>query len=200
MNEFLAGGGDVVRAFARDVQLRPDRRAERAARRRRRARRLHGDDGASACRAAPESGRGALAFVELLDDVYRTGRPHNGFATPVFISHGPDAPDKHLYLDFVYQPIRSAAAGAPPLTRLVDDDAAVPQVDVIAVAVAAGRDEVVVRSLLHLHDLSAWLALQGNDGGEIGGVADFLLRERDSRLRQRAGHDENERSFESAHG
>jgi signal transduction histidine kinase len=47
-------------------------------------------------------------FVELLDDVYRTGRPHSGYATPVFVSHGPDGPDKHLYLDFVYQPIRDA--------------------------------------------------------------------------------------------
>jgi PAS domain S-box-containing protein len=48
-------------------------------------------------------------FVELLDDVYRTGRPHNGYATPLLLSRGPHAAAEQLYLDFVYQPICDAS-------------------------------------------------------------------------------------------
>ena len=57
--------------------------------------------------ALPEvAGQG---FVALLDEVYRTGEAHIGTAVPVSLSvPRTGGGGEHLYLDFVYQPIRSA--------------------------------------------------------------------------------------------
>lgn len=43
-------------------------------------------------------------FVELLDQVYRTGSPYRGMAVPAVFLHS----DKQHYLDFVYQPVRNS--------------------------------------------------------------------------------------------
>ncbi len=51
----------------------------------------------------------AQGFVELLDEVYRSGEPHVGVATPVFLEHGPNEGRERRYLDFVYQPVHDAA-------------------------------------------------------------------------------------------
>jgi PAS domain S-box-containing protein len=48
-------------------------------------------------------------FVALLDEVYRTGVPHAGAATPVTLRRGPDHREHVVHVDFVYQPIRDAA-------------------------------------------------------------------------------------------
>lgn len=57
--------------------------------------------------ALPElAGQG---FYELLDEVYRTGKPYAANAERVLLQRNPDeAPTEH-YLDFVYQPIRDDA-------------------------------------------------------------------------------------------
>jgi signal transduction histidine kinase len=47
-------------------------------------------------------------FIELLDGVYRTGVPFVGRATPIELARSSSEPPKLRYLDFVYQPIRSA--------------------------------------------------------------------------------------------
>jgi PAS domain S-box-containing protein len=51
----------------------------------------------------------AQGFAALLHQVYVTGEPHKGTATPVFLQRRPGAELEHLYLDFVYQPVRDAA-------------------------------------------------------------------------------------------
>lgn len=44
-------------------------------------------------------------FVDLLDEVYRTGEPHSGADAPVkLVQPGETAPELH-YLDFIYQPM-----------------------------------------------------------------------------------------------
>jgi PAS domain S-box-containing protein len=53
--------------------------------------------------AVPElAGQG---FLELLDEVYRTGRPYEGRAIPILLPSAPGAPLEEGYFDFVYQPI-----------------------------------------------------------------------------------------------
>ncbi|WP_313703229.1 ATP-binding protein [Massilia sp.] len=45
-------------------------------------------------------------FFELLDEVYRTGKPFVGHALPLKLAREPGAPLEQRYLDFIYQPIR----------------------------------------------------------------------------------------------
>ncbi len=47
-------------------------------------------------------------FVELLDEVYRTGEAHQGLATPITLSDRERGREQTVYIDFVYQPIRDA--------------------------------------------------------------------------------------------
>ncbi len=47
-------------------------------------------------------------FVELLDQVFETGEPHFGTASPIVLEHGPRAHDERVFLDFVYQPVRNS--------------------------------------------------------------------------------------------
>ena len=50
-------------------------------------------------------------FVELLDQVYRTGVPYVGRETPVSLQHERGGPVEQLYLDFVYQPLLDRNGG-----------------------------------------------------------------------------------------
>ena len=47
-------------------------------------------------------------FYELLDQVYRSGEPFVGRASPVELKRIPDAPAESVLLDFVYQPVKAA--------------------------------------------------------------------------------------------
>jgi two-component sensor histidine kinase len=49
-------------------------------------------------------------FVELLDQVYRTGQPHIGRAQRVMLQRNPDAPPKEHFVDFIYQPITDGSS------------------------------------------------------------------------------------------
>jgi PAS domain-containing protein len=50
----------------------------------------------------------AQGFIELLDQVYRTGEPYSG-AGVRFVSHArPNGVQDERYLDFVYQPMKDA--------------------------------------------------------------------------------------------
>ena len=51
----------------------------------------------------PEVGR--QGFVDLLDSVYRTGRPYIGRAAPVELLNDPAQGPALRYLDFIYQPV-----------------------------------------------------------------------------------------------
>jgi signal transduction histidine kinase/ActR/RegA family two-component response regulator len=56
--------------------------------------------------ALPEvAGQG---FFELLDEVYRTGKPFVGQGIKVMLQREPGAPPRERYVDFVYQPIVDA--------------------------------------------------------------------------------------------
>ncbi|MFO1046560.1 MAG: PAS domain-containing protein [Geminicoccaceae bacterium] len=48
-------------------------------------------------------------FVELLDQVYRTGEHFRGHAVPVTVQRTPDAAPEERLLDFIYQPMRDSA-------------------------------------------------------------------------------------------
>jgi PAS domain S-box-containing protein len=53
--------------------------------------------------AIPEiQGQGIL---DLLDEVYATGRPFHAVERPITLRRSPDAPDEDLFVDFVYQPL-----------------------------------------------------------------------------------------------
>ncbi|MBB3951035.1 PAS domain-containing sensor histidine kinase [Aureimonas jatrophae] len=62
--------------------------------------------GRTVAEALPEAV--AQGFIDLLDDVYRRGQPHHATETPITLQASPDVPAEHLFLDFVYQPIRDA--------------------------------------------------------------------------------------------
>lgn len=47
-------------------------------------------------------------FIELLDDVYRTGRPFVGSGVKIQLAAGVDTPAREALLDFIYQPVREA--------------------------------------------------------------------------------------------
>jgi signal transduction histidine kinase len=60
--------------------------------------------GKSVREAMPEAeGQG---FIQLLDEVYRTGTPFVGRGTPIQLARTPDHPLELRYIDFVYQPKR----------------------------------------------------------------------------------------------
>jgi signal transduction histidine kinase/CheY-like chemotaxis protein len=48
-------------------------------------------------------------FFELLDEVYRTGKPFVGHSLPLDVAREPGMPLERRYLDFIYQPIRDPA-------------------------------------------------------------------------------------------
>jgi signal transduction histidine kinase/CheY-like chemotaxis protein len=62
--------------------------------------------GLAAREAVPEiEGQG---FFELLDEVYRSGEPFVGRASPMRVQREPGAPLEERFIDFIYQPIRDA--------------------------------------------------------------------------------------------
>jgi signal transduction histidine kinase/CheY-like chemotaxis protein len=64
-------------------------------------------NGLTVRQAAPEiEGQG---FFELLDEVYRSGEPFIGRASPMRVQHAPNAPLEERFIDFIYQPIRDTA-------------------------------------------------------------------------------------------
>jgi len=63
--------------------------------------------GKSVRQAVPEiEGQG---FLELLDQVYRTGEPFRGLETPLRLKRSPGQPPELMLIDFIYQPITDAA-------------------------------------------------------------------------------------------
>jgi two-component sensor histidine kinase len=46
-------------------------------------------------------------FIELLDGVYRSGKPYIGRRTPIMLHADPSQPPQHSFLDFIYQPINA---------------------------------------------------------------------------------------------
>ena len=56
--------------------------------------------------AVPESDE--QGFLKLLDEVYRSGKPHIGRGTPIHLARSAAQPMEMRYLDFVYQPRRDA--------------------------------------------------------------------------------------------
>jgi PAS domain S-box-containing protein len=63
--------------------------------------------GRTVAEALPDAA--AQGYVDLLDQVYRTGRAHVAESALYTVQAGPDAPIHERYVDFVYQPIRNAA-------------------------------------------------------------------------------------------
>jgi two-component sensor histidine kinase len=47
-------------------------------------------------------------FVDLLDKVYQTGKPHIGSGARVMLRSADDAEEKEHFLDFIYQPVRNS--------------------------------------------------------------------------------------------
>ena len=50
----------------------------------------------------------AQGFIDLLDQVYRTGEPYIGRGISVMLKVAPDLPEEERFLDFAYQPLRDA--------------------------------------------------------------------------------------------
>jgi hypothetical protein len=44
-------------------------------------------------------------FLELLDEVYRTGEPYSGEGVPILLQRRSGTPLERAFVDFVYQPI-----------------------------------------------------------------------------------------------
>lgn len=47
-------------------------------------------------------------FVDLLDKVYQTGKPHIGSGSRVMLRTADDSEEKEHFLDFIYQPVRNS--------------------------------------------------------------------------------------------
>jgi PAS domain-containing protein len=60
-------------------------------------------------------------FVELLDEVRRSGEPYIGAGAKVNLQHLPEAPVEERVLDFIYQPLREAAGGIDGVLVLATD-------------------------------------------------------------------------------
>ena len=60
-------------------------------------------------------------FVELLDEVRRSGEPYIGAGAKVNLKHLPEAPIEERVLDFIYQPLREAAGGIDGVLVLATD-------------------------------------------------------------------------------
>jgi PAS domain S-box-containing protein len=48
-------------------------------------------------------------FLELLDEVYQTGKPYVGTAKKATLNRGPNGEPEEAYFDFVYQPMRDSS-------------------------------------------------------------------------------------------
>jgi len=89
--------------------------------------------------AVPEAGK--QGFIDLLDQVYKTGEPHLGRRTPITLLSDGGGPPRPYYLDFVCQAVR-------------DDDGAVSGIfvegqDVTEHVLAEQRLELINRELQH---------------------------------------------------
>jgi len=60
-------------------------------------------------------------FVDLLDGVCRTGEPHVGAGVKVRLQNAPGGPAEERVVDFVYQPVRTAAGSVDGVLVLVTD-------------------------------------------------------------------------------
>lgn len=65
--------------------------------------------GRPVAQALPEAA--AQGFVQILDEVYRSGRPFSAFGARYTPPRSAGAPREDLYLDFVYQPMTRADGG-----------------------------------------------------------------------------------------
>lgn len=63
----------------------------------------------------------AQGFVDLLDQVFRTGEPYLGAGVAVKLQRAPEAPIDERVLDFIYQPMRDAAGTVDSIFVLVTD-------------------------------------------------------------------------------
>ena len=89
--------------------------------------------------ALPEIvGQGYYAF---LDNVYATGEPHEGRASLVQLQRAPGAPLEAVYLNFIYQPIRSTSGDIVGIF--------VQGHDVTDTVVAAERQKLMIDELNH---------------------------------------------------
>ena len=63
--------------------------------------------GRTVAEALPDAA--SQGFVAILDKVYASGEPYNGFGVRFDAQPGPDAPIVEHFLDFVYQPVRGSS-------------------------------------------------------------------------------------------
>jgi two-component sensor histidine kinase len=80
-------------------------------------------------------------FYELLDEVYRTGKPHIGLRTPISLQTEGSQEPRDLFLDFVYQPIVEASGEVSGIF--------VQGQDVTEHVVAEGRLKLINSELRH---------------------------------------------------
>ena len=80
-------------------------------------------------------------FVTFLDDVFRTGQPHEGRATRVQLQRTPDGPLEDVYLNFIYQPIRDGTGRVAGIF--------VQGHDVTQTVLAAERQKLMIDELNH---------------------------------------------------
>ena len=119
-------------------------------------------------------------FVKLLDDVLTSGRPFVGREVPVMLVRSPGAPPEERYVNFVYQPLRESASGAP--VGIVAHGSDVTEEVLARRQVEAAREEAeLARREAEEANLakSQFLATMSHELrtplNAIGGYADLLL-------------------------
>lgn len=107
-------------------------------------------------------------YYELLDEVFRSGRPYVGHAQRVQLRRGPDHPVEECFLDFVYQPI-------------IDEDGSVTGIfvegsDVTEFVRTRDRQSLLIRELHHRvrNTLATVLAIMGSTARASTSVAEFM--------------------------
>jgi two-component sensor histidine kinase len=107
-------------------------------------------------------------FFDLLDDVYRSGLPHVGIATPLQVTNPRGTEPTRLYVDFLYQPI----VGENGIVSGVFVEGA----DVTARVLAEDRHKLLTAELIHRvkNALATVLGLARLTRAAATSVDDFL--------------------------
>ncbi len=106
-------------------------------------------------------------FFELLDTVYGSGEAHVGLGVPLTLARTPDATSERVYVDFVYQAVKSADGTVTGIF--------VEGYDVTDRVLAAERQKIVVAEMNHRvkNTLAIVQSLATLTGRSVKTVAEF---------------------------
>ncbi|SDF78681.1 hybrid sensor histidine kinase/response regulator [Sulfitobacter delicatus] len=97
-------------------------------------------------------------FIQLLDDVYRTGKPVRQTGAEAFVQRTPDGPQERIFVDFIFQPL-SNSHGETVGIVVQGHDVTAQKLAEVSLREAEER----FRTMAHVMPVHVWTALP--DGG-----------------------------------